>query len=197
MAEEATTDPAETQETETTATSTEEEQRVPYERFQSANKKAKEAADRAKALEKELGELRSQMEARESDGLPELDQAKKRAEQLEKRAAEAEQRAEETETRLQNQERERWVTAAASKQNFIDPDDASRFVDLSDIESKEDAERIVKRVAKDKKHLIREGDKPLPGQVLGNGRATSGAKPNPDEDEGRMLLDGLRRAIGQ
>jgi hypothetical protein len=171
MPEEATT--TETVETAETATTTTDDQRVPYERFQQANNKAKEAAERAKALERDLADLRAQIEERETAGLPELERERKRAEQLEKRAAEAEKRAEETERNLARSQRERWVTAAASAQNFADPSDASAFVNLDDIEDEKDAERAVKRLAASKKHLVKDEDPKLPGRVLADGRRTA------------------------
>jgi hypothetical protein len=171
MADEvATTDAPETEQTTTAET---EEQRVPYERFQQANKKAKEAADRAKALEGELQKIREDLADRDEKGLPELDQMKRRLESAEKRAQEAEQRATETESKATRMQRERLVTQAASKQNFIDPDDAARYIDLDDIEDADAAERAVKRVAKAKKHLIKLDEPVIPGQVLQNGQRTT------------------------
>ena len=167
MADEATT----TEETAETTTETAEDQRVPYERFQKANTKAKEAADRASKLEREMAELRAQMEERENAGLPELDRERKRAEQLEKRAAEAEQRAQETEQRLTRTQRERWITAAAK--DFADPEDASAFVNLDEIEDEKDAERAVKTLAKRKPHLLKTENPKLPGRVLANGQAAT------------------------
>jgi hypothetical protein len=166
MAEDTTT----TEET-TETTETAEDQRVPYERFQQANKKAKEAADRTKALEKDLADLRAQMDERETAGLPELERERKRAEQLEKRAAEAEQRATAAEQRVTRTQRERWVSAAAK--DFQDPEDASAFVNLDDIEDEKDAERAVKQLAKRKPHLLKAEETKLPGRVLANGQAAT------------------------
>jgi hypothetical protein len=191
MADEATT----TDETTETTTETADDQRVPYERFQQANKKAKEASERSKALEKDLAELRAQMEERETAGLPELERERKRAEQLEKRAAEAEKRAQDTETRLARTQRERWITAAAK--DFQDPEDASAFVNLDEIEDEKDAERAVKQLAKRKPHLLKAEERQLPGRVLQNGqRAASERGPVSNIDlseEARMLSEGLKR----
>jgi hypothetical protein len=61
---------------------------------------------------------------------------------------------------------------------FIDPEDAlnPRHVDLDAIESREDAERVLKRVAKQRSHLIKaeEPERPQIGQVLSNGQAPKG-----------------------
>lgn len=168
MAEEATTTTEETT-TETTET-TKEDQRVPYERFQQANAKAKEAAEKATKLEKDLADLRSQLEEREHAGLPELEQAKKKLEQAEKRAEEAEKAKQDADVRLVRTEKERWVAAAAQEQKFADPSDAAAFLNLDEIEDEKDAERAVKRLAGQKKHLLQGDEKVLPGKVLADGR---------------------------
>lgn len=175
----------------------EEEQRVPYERFQQANTKAKEAAQKAAKLEKTIADLQSQMEEREAAGLPELDQLKKRLEQAEKRAEEADKRASEMESQATNVRREQWVTAAASALNFHEPEDASRFVNLGEIESREDAERAVKAIAKAKKHLVRDEDKPLPGKVLNDGRKASAADAPPSAIDPNAEAESLRAALAQ
>jgi hypothetical protein len=154
-----------------------EEQRVPYERFQQVNQQAKDAKEKAAKLESDLADIRSQMEEREQQGLPELDQLRKRLEKAEQRAEQAEQEREKALGEAANVRRERWVTAAAAAQNFIDPDDAVRYVDLSEVESIEDAERAVKRVAKQKQHLIRDEEPKLPGRVLRDGQREKQDRP--------------------
>jgi tRNA nucleotidyltransferase/poly(A) polymerase len=193
MAEDTTT--TETTETEEETTTVEEEQRVPYERFQQANKKAKEAADRAKALERDMADLRAQIAERDEKGLPELDQLKRRLEQAEKRAQDAETKAGEFEQQVTNARRERWITAAAQSQGFEDPDDATRYVDVGDIESAEDAERAVKRVARSKKYLLKSEEPVLPGKVLNGGRQTGkdGEKADELPPEALVLAEGLRQ----
>jgi DNA repair ATPase RecN len=194
MAEEVTVvPPAETTETGKEPESTTEDQHVPYERFKKANTQAKEAKDHAAKLERDLDDLRARLEERETAGLPELERERKRAEQLEKRAADAEKRADAAETTAQNSKRERWITSAASALNFIDPDDAARFVDLADVESAEDAERAVKRVAKAKKHLVKSEDPALPGQLLKDGQRITKAKEDELPPEARALQEGLRQ----
>ena len=176
-------------------TQPEEEQRVPYERFQQANTKAKEAAQKAAKLEKTIADLQAQMEEREAAGLPELDQLKKRLEQAEKRAEEADRRASEMESQATNVRREQWVTAAASALNFHEPEDASRFVNLGEIESREDAERAVKAIAKAKKHLVKDEDKPLPGKVLNDGRRAEAAAPGGSAIDPNAEAESIRDAL--
>lgn len=169
MAEETAT----TTETETVETTEEavEDRRVPYERFEQVNKKAKAEAEARKKIEKDLSDLRSQMEEREHAGLPELEQLKKRLEQAEKRAEENERKAQESDAKLARSAKERWITAAAQAQNFADPSDAAAFVDLDSIEDEKDAERAVKRLAGQKKHLLKAEEPALPGRVLQNGQS--------------------------
>ena len=181
--------------TTTTTTEVETEKSVPYERFDKVNKQAKEAKAQAAQLSKDMAELRAQMEERETAGLPELERERKRAEQLEKRAAEAEKRAEEAAATVLKGQRERWVTSAAAAQNFADPSDASAFLNLEDIEDEKDAERAVKRLAGQKKHLVKADEPNLPGRVLQNGQATVPAVKNGGIDpnaEAQMLADQLK-----
>jgi chromosome segregation ATPase len=146
------------------------EEAVPFERFQQVNRRAKEAADQAKKLQAELADLRRQIEDRDNQGLPELEQTKRRLEQAERRAQEHEQRATHAEHQLQRAQKERWVAAAAQQHNFQDPSDAAAFLDLDQVDDEKDAERAVKRLAAAKKHLLRSDDQPLPGRVLQDGR---------------------------
>ena len=195
MADEATTTETQTEVTETETTA--EDQRVPYERFQQANKKAKEAADRAKTLEREMADLRTQMEERENAGLPDLERERKRAEQLERRAAEAEKRAQETEQKLARSQRERLISAAASAANFADPTDASAFVDLDDIEDDKDAERAVKQLAKRKPHLLKPEETKLPGKVLSNGAKTTERQHGQPGFDKQAEAEAVGQALGE
>jgi hypothetical protein len=189
-----------TTEAATAAETTEtEEQRVPYERFQQANKKAKEAADRAKALEKQMSDLQAQIEEREQAGLPELERLKKDMERAQKRAEDAEARAEAQEKAATNAKRERLVLAAASQAGFDEVDDALRYpehVNLDEIETPADAERAVKRLAKARPKLLKGDDPVLPGRVLRDGqRETTDRKPagiDPLADA-QVLADGLKQ----
>lgn len=199
MSEETATTPAATDEVTPEATETE-EQRVPYERFDQANKKAKAADARAKAAEKTAADLQAQIEARESAGLPEVEQLKKRLEAAEKRAEEADTKAAEADTRLQETQKERWITAAAKE--FADPDDVVAILQrqgkLADIETAADAERAVKAVAKDpaKKHLLKTEETVLPGRVLKDGQRTTTEEQNGGPnlaEEAQQLAEGLRQ----
>jgi hypothetical protein len=184
----------------TTAQETEKpaEQTVPYERFQQANTKAKEAAARATALEKSVAELKAAMEERENAGLPELERMRKDMERLSKRAEDAEAKAAEADQKLARSAKERWVIAAAK--DFNDPSDAAAFISLDEIEDEKDAERAVKKLAQAKKHLLKAEDPKLPGQVLRNGQAAvpaTAATATADKrvEEAEMLVSGLKQFL--
>jgi chromosome segregation ATPase len=171
---------------------TETEKSVPYERFEKVNKQAKEAKAQAAQMAKDIADLRAQMEQRESAGLPELERLKKDMERAEKRAADAEAKAADADSRLARTTKERWVTAAAK--DFTDPADAVAFVDLDTIEDEKDAERAVKRLAGQKKHLLKNEDPVLPGRVLQNGQTTAVKPGGFDlENEAQKLADGLKQ----
>lgn len=192
MADEATT----TEETTTETTETTEDQRVPYERFQQANTKAREASEKAAKLEKDLAKLQRQMEEREEQGLPELDQLKKRLDAAEKQRQEAESRAEQAEKDRERSRKERWVLQAAAEANFADPDDATRFVDLDEIDDTDSAARAVKQLAKKKGHLVKAEETQLPGKVLDNGQRTENGKPASNIDlsaEAQAVAEGLKQ----
>lgn len=171
------------------------EQTVPYERFQQANQKAKDAATAQKALERKVADLTAAMEERENAGLPELDRMRKDLERAAKRAEEAEARADATDKQLQRSAKERWVIAAAK--DFADPSDAAAFVNFDDIEDAKDAERAVKKLAQTKKHLLKAEEQVLPGRVLQDGRPAAPTAANGAAQqalvEAQMLADGLKQ----
>lgn len=182
----------ETEPEETTEEAPEEEQRVPFERLDKENKLKREAQSRAKTLEKQVAELKAQMDEREQAGMPELEQMKTRLEKAEQRAEAAEQKESQAVAQVKRSQSERWVISAAQAQNFADPTDASAFVDLDAIEDEKDAERAVKRLAGAKKHLLKTEEPTLPGQVLANGQK---AEPQPSQAlaDAQVLADGLRQ----
>lgn len=180
-----------TTETETTE---KDDQRVPYERFQQANNKAKEAAEKASSLEKQLNEFKAQMQERDEAGLPELERERKRAEALERRIADAEKRAEDAEQSVAKSRVEQWVANAAATQGFVNPARAARLIDdLGSIEDADQAERAVKRLAKSDSYLLKKEEAPLPGLLLQDGKAT-GKDAEPADQKaglGQELLEGL------
>lgn len=153
------------------------EETVPASRFAEMAKHKKAADAKAKELERQVNDLRSQMEDRESAGLPELEQMKRQMAKLEQRAAEAEQERDQTRTEAQTIRAEGWISAAARDAGFEDPEDAVLRISAGDVESPEDAERAVKRLAKAKPRLLKAEEPQMPGQVIKNGTRTSPAQP--------------------
>lgn len=155
----------------------------------------KEAAKRRDA-ERRAQELEAKLQERETAGLPELEQWKKRAEQAEKRAQEAERVAEERERQITTARREQWVSQAAGDLGFVNPGLAARLVDdLDAIDSREAAERAVKRLAKSDPYLVRGEEKPLPGKVLEGGRAAEPARGDSIADRDREAAQGMLEEI--
>lgn len=171
------TEPAEGTEPTPAATVDTDEQRIPYERFEKVNAKAKAEAKRAADLEQKLADMQAALDERETAGLPELERERKAREQLEKRLADAEKRAEDTERRATIQQRKSLVESAAARAGFDDPSDATRypeFVDLDAIEDPDQADRAVKRLAKAKPRLLKDTEGPQIGRVLENGKTVTG-----------------------
>lgn len=182
--------------------STPEPEVVPADRFREVAKHKKAAEERAKTAERQIAELQAQIEDREHQNLPELDKLQKALAKAEERAQQADQRAADLERSATNLRKEGWVTAAARELDFIDPEDAlnPRHVSLDDIESREDAERVLKRVAKAKQHLIKREDPPRPeiGRVLQNGRQEDVPGATRAGDVGLDLNDpATKRALGE
>jgi hypothetical protein len=125
-----------------------EEQRVPYSRFEEVNKRYKKA-------EQELSELRNKILEFEDRDKSEVD-----------RERNARQRAESQLTDLMGKvtglEKGAWVRSAAAELNFHDPEDAVSHLrdQLAGLDDQSDAKRLVRSLAKTKKHLIREEKQP-------------------------------------
>lgn len=124
-----------------------EEQRIPYQRFEEVNKRAKQA-------EQELADLRNKIlefEDRDKSDVERERAARQRAEsQLNEMA-----------TKVTSLEKGAWVRAAAAEANFHDPEDAVSHLrdQLAALEDQRDAKRLVRKLADAKKHLVREEKK--------------------------------------
>lgn len=130
---------------------------VPYDRFQQVNEKAK-------AAQQELDEMKSRLEELESRDQSELERERKQREKYETAATEMQQR-------LERMERSSWIRSAAAEAGFDDPEDAVAFISPGAVESAEQAEKEVKRLAKRKPKLLRDSSPAPPiGQVLANGQ---------------------------
>jgi hypothetical protein len=124
-----------------------EDQRIPYARFEEVNKRAKQA-------EKELEDLRNRLNEFE-------DRDKSEVERAQIRAQRAEQQLNEMMGKVTVMEKGAWIRSAAAELNFHDPEDAVSHLreQLAGLEDHSDAKRLVRNLAKNKKHLVRD-DKP-------------------------------------
>lgn len=139
------------------ATDASQDRTVPYDRFQQVN----EAAKTAKA---QLEEMKTRLEELESRDQSELERERKAREKYESGFNEMQQK-------LTVVERSSWLRSAAAEAGFDDPEDAVAFISPSSVESVEQAEREVKKLAKRKPKLLRETSPAPPiGQVLANGQ---------------------------
>lgn len=133
------------------------EPRIPYERYQAA-------VERGKNAEKQLSEMQERLEELESRDKSELEKERAKREQFERQA-------QEMADRLTRVERSGWIRSAAADAGFDDPDDAVAFIAAGEIESADDAAKAVKTLAKRKPRLLREAPQTPPiGQVVANGQ---------------------------
>jgi hypothetical protein len=122
-------------------------QKVPYERFQEVN-------ERAKQYEAKLEELQSK--------LVEFEDRDKSETERERAARErAEARANELLEQVTGLQKGSWVRSAALELGFHDPEDAVTYLSgkLAGMEDEREAKRAVKKLAESKKHLVREEKK--------------------------------------
>ena len=125
-----------------------EEQRVPYARFEEVNKRAKQA-------ERETQELREQL-------LQFQDRDKSEVERERDARVRLEQRLTQLETENVAMQKGSWIRSAAAEANFHDPEDAFSLLrdQLGGFEDERDARKAVQRIASQKKHLVKDDEKP-------------------------------------
>lgn len=143
------------------------ERTVPYERFKQVN----EAAQTAK---QQLEEMQSRLEELESRDQSELEKERKQREKYERGYSEMQQK-------MTALERSSWLRSAAAEAGFDDPEDAVAFISPSSVETVEQAEKEVKKLAKRKPKLLRETSSAPIGQVLANGQRVDPAAAQRDE----------------
>lgn len=134
-----------------------EDQRIPYQRFEEVNKRARQA-------EKELSDLRSKILEFEDRDKSEVDRERSARQRAEAQLAELT-------GKVTSLEKGSWVRSVAAELNFHDPEDAVQHLrdQLGGMEDQTDARRLVRNLAKTKKHLIREEKKeerPSLGQMF-------------------------------
>jgi hypothetical protein len=129
------------------------EQRIPYERFQEVNKRAKNAEQRAQELEERLLRLENQDKSAEDRDREARIRLEAEVNQF-RSAYEAERKGS-------------WVRSAANEVNFHDPEDAISHLreQLGELEDSRDAQAAVRRLAKSKPHLVKEEKKEQPRSV--------------------------------
>jgi hypothetical protein len=176
-----------------------EDQRIPYQRFEEVNKRARQA-------EKELSDLRSRLLEFEDRDKSEVDRERSARQRAESQLAELT-------GKVTGLEKGSWVRSVAAELNFHDPEDAVQHLrdQLGGLEDQSDARRLVKNLAKTKKHLIREEKKeagrPSVGQMFaGQGvqqQGANGAQPQRRTaqqlaaEQELQLAQGLAEQLGQ
>ena len=125
---------------------------------QSALKKERKARQEAERANKDLAD---RLKALEDQNLSEAERLRNENETLKRERDEEHTRSESERTQRQRTD---MVRKAAAKENFADADDIVALLrglgSLDDIESESEAARVVKALAKDKPHLLRQGDAP-------------------------------------
>jgi hypothetical protein len=123
------------------------EQRIPYTRFEEVNKRAKQA-------EKELDDLRNKILEFEDRDKSEVDRERSARQRAESQLGDLM-------TKVTSLEKGAWVRSAAAELDFHDPEDAVSHLreNLASLEDQRDAKRLVRKLADQKKHLIREAKK--------------------------------------
>lgn len=170
-----------------------EDRRIPFDRFDRVNKERS-------AFKKERDELARQLEERENAGLPELERERKAREAAEKRLQEADARIAEAERKAVMRDKTDWVRDAAQAAGFHSPSAAARLIDLDGVDSAEEAERQVKRLAKKEGWMVKpsEPERPEIGRVLTNGqRETTDGKSQPTGAQADLNDPAFKRQLGQ
>lgn len=147
---------------------------VPYERFQEVNRAAKAAKD-------ELSQLKGRLDELDNRDQSELQRERKKREQFEREAGELSQR-------LTQTERQGWLREAARDLKFDDPDDATAFINVANVEDPDDAVSAVKDLAKRKPKLLRSESPPAEiGQVVRNGQQVRRENGQPQQGQSAAL----------
>lgn len=136
------------------------ERTIPYTRFKEVNDKLADERKARSDLETRIAQL-------EDADKPHLERLTKDLERAAKRAEEAENRASELESARQRDQKAAWLSSAAAKQNFHDPDVAARMVDLEQIEDATSAAKAIKALAKDNEWLVKQEQKAPSLQKVG------------------------------
>lgn len=171
-------------------------QKVPYDRFEEVNTRAKKA-------EEELASLR--------DKLIEFEDRDKSEVERERAARErAESQLGDLLGKVTALEKGAWVRSAAAELDFHDPEDAVTYLysKLANVEDEREAKRLVKKLADSKKHLVRgeeKKDRPSLNRVFASDQAQQaqqGQQPLPNRAmqaaaAEQQFADGLRKELAK
>ena len=178
-------------------TKEQEDQRIPYSRFDEVNKRAKKA-------EQELQDLRSRLQDFE-------DRDKTEAERDKARAERAERELQQMMNRVTSLEKGAWVRSAAADLNFHDPEDAVSHLreQLSGFDDARDAKHAVQQLARSKKQRGKETKPPerpaslarvFGGQGQPGQQGQNGGRKTPQQlaaEQELELAKGLSEQLGQ
>jgi hypothetical protein len=152
------------------AAASDDEQRVPLDRFRTVTSENKE-------LRNQLDELSKWKEEQEQAALTELERERNGREKAEQEASEAVARA-------NTLERSTWIRSAAAAAGFTDPEDAVGLIGTSDIDDADLAAKQVAALADKKPHLISQS----PSAPSPIGAPLKASAPNVDPDDPRAGL---------
>jgi chromosome segregation ATPase len=151
-----------------------------------------ELSNQMREMKAQLAEERRQREELQDADKPHVERLTKDLERAQKKIEEAEKRAADVESARQRDQKASWLTSAAAKHNFHDPDLAARMANLDDIEDAKTAERFVKDLAKEKTFLVKEEPKQPVLQKVGIAGTDQEAAENP----GLMTGEQIQRQWG-
>jgi hypothetical protein len=173
---------------ETTTPKTEEEapeRTVPYARF-------KEINDRLAKEREQRTELEARMQQLEDRDKTDVERLTKELERAQKTSEQASKELESERQQRVQTEKAAWLSAAAAKANFHNPDVAAKMVDLTNIEDSAAAEKAVKGLAKDNDWLVKAEQKQSPLQRVG----IAGAEQQQAQQQGLITPEQQEREWG-
>jgi hypothetical protein len=156
------------------AAGTEQEQRVPLDRFRQVTTENRE-------LREQLDELAKWKEEQEQAQLSELERERQAREKAEATAAEAA-------TKAERLERSTWLKDAAASAGFADPEDAVALIGTAELDTAEAAQELVTKLAEQKPHLLAPADQAGPAPI-GSPLGGSPATVDPDDPKAGLGAD--------
>lgn len=167
-------------------------QKVPYERFEEVNNRAKEAS-------RELEELRAKLIEFEDRDKSEVERERAARERAETQLGELM-------GKVTSLEKGAWVRSAAAELGFHDPEDAVThlYSQLGGLEDQREAKRLVKRLAESKPHLHQKEEKkqerPPISRVFAGEQTGQQQQPNRAQraaEAEQQFAEGLRKELAK